>query len=389
MPSADRVTTIALAVCIVLSGAEPIIQAGHCDFDVEPLFPGYFWDTSCQEGMSGCNADQKNMECRFCGGGNYSAPCPPTSCHFPNEPFVPYYWDPDCKMGMLGCWADGIHAQCRFCGEHPFTGVPCPDKLLAPPNKGTCTFLDNEPTTPYYWDANCTMGMLGCNADGIHDQCRFCGKDVYVDIPCPASEVCGFANEPMTPYFWDPECAMGKLGCMADGLHAECRFCGKMPFEDIPCPGPIEPPKDQCTFPLGGEPLIGYYWDKTCKMGELGCWADGMHAECRFCGSGVFQEIPCPNATAAQAIMGRNATTKQRYDAATASRAFMRKVSLQAVHRNASANLDTKAGEDDEHFNIRGFAAAVVTTSAAASMPVSSAKTFLLGLIAAGLASTV
>ena len=22
----------------------------------------------------------------------------------------------------LGCWADGVHAQCRFCGEEPYTG---------------------------------------------------------------------------------------------------------------------------------------------------------------------------------------------------------------------------------------------------------------------------
>jgi len=29
-------------------------------------------------------------------------------------------------MGMVGCWADGLHAQCRFCGIGPFSTVPCP-----------------------------------------------------------------------------------------------------------------------------------------------------------------------------------------------------------------------------------------------------------------------
>merc|ERR1711979_10291 len=92
-----------------------------------------------------------------------------------------------------------------------------------------CTFVENEPTTPYFWDAGCKMGAHGCNADGIHVQCRFCGKGDYEDIPCPASEVCSFANEPSVPYYWDPECSMGKLGCMADGMHSECRFCAKRP----------------------------------------------------------------------------------------------------------------------------------------------------------------
>jgi len=119
------------------------------------------------------------------------------------------------------------------------------------------------------------MGVHGCNADGIHVQCRFCGSGVFADIPCPASEVCSFANEPSIPYYWDPECSMGTLGCMADGMHAECRFCGKRPFEGIPCPGPIEPPQDQCTFPLHGEPTIGYFWDETCESGEL---LGGRHA---------------------------------------------------------------------------------------------------------------
>eukprot|EP00444_Apocalathium_aciculiferum_P019053 CAMPEP_0183459562 /NCGR_PEP_ID=MMETSP0370-20130417/135840_1 /TAXON_ID=268820 /ORGANISM="Peridinium aciculiferum, Strain PAER-2" /LENGTH=111 /DNA_ID=CAMNT_0025651405 /DNA_START=197 /DNA_END=533 /DNA_ORIENTATION=+ len=31
-------------------------------------------------------------------------------------------------------------------------------------------------------------------------------------------------------------------------------------------------------------------------MGDLGCWADGLHQQCRFCGSGPYHDVPCPTA---------------------------------------------------------------------------------------------
>jgi len=354
MPALAAAVVIVSVAPALLASAEPSAEVGMCAFENEPISTGYFWDASCRQGMEGCLADGVNMECRFCGAGNYSVPCPPSSCHFADDPFVPYFWDPTCEMGKLGCWADGIHAQCRFCGEHPFTGVACPEELSAPPNGASCTWTENVPTTPAFWDPGCKMGAHGCNADGIHPQCRFCGKGVYTDIPCPASEVCSFANEPSIPYFWDPECSLGGLGCMADGMHAECRFCGKRPFESIECPGPIEPPKDQCTFPLHGEPAMGYYWDETCESGKLGCWADGMHSECRFCGSGVYQEIPCPNSTATAADASASASAsaetaraaaagKMYYDAATASQAYMRSSSLKASASDAAASAGEQA----------------------------------------------
>jgi len=357
MPSLTAVVALASAAPVLLASAEPSAEVGKCAFENEPIFPGYFWDPSCQEGVEGCLADGVNMECRFCGGGsNYSVPCPPSSCHFPNDPFVPYFWDPTCEMGKVGCWADGVHAQCRFCGDHPFTDVKCPEELSAAPNGATCTFTENEPTTPSFWDPGCEMGGHGCNADGIHVQCRFCGKGVYANVACPASEVCSFANEPSIPYFWDSECAMGGLGCMADGLHAECRFCGKRPFENIPCPGPIEPPKDQCTFPLNGEPTMGYYWEEACESGKLGCWADGMHAQCRFCGGGVYEEIPCPSPSApdqstnasASTGTGGAATKEKQYDAVAASQAFMRKSSLASSARDISPNLSNSTNSSKD-----------------------------------------
>lgn len=43
---------------------------------------------------------------------------------------------------------------------------------------------------------------------------------------------------PTTPYVWDPtRCYEGSafsLGCKADGIHQECRFCGEVPY--APCP---------------------------------------------------------------------------------------------------------------------------------------------------------
>merc|ERR1712238_179953 len=127
----------------------------------------------------------------------------------------PYYWDNDCEAGGLGCWADGIHAQCRFCGDFPYTGVTCPEGAAAP-MAASCNF-DNEPATPYYWEPGCSLGMHGCNADGENVHCRFCGQGDYVDIHCPGSHVCDFAVVPTVPYFWDPHCTVGMLGCKADG----------------------------------------------------------------------------------------------------------------------------------------------------------------------------
>mmetsp|Transcript_36579 Transcript_36579/g.77852 ORF Transcript_36579/g.77852 Transcript_36579/m.77852 type:complete len:135 (-) Transcript_36579:34-438(-) len=133
-------------------------------------------------GMLGCRADGKHTECRFCGGeGEFKdVPCP--QCMFPVKPGHPYYWDDACKPGGLGCLADGIHPECRFCGPEPYESVPCPEWVL--PGSGTCSFT-SEPKVGYYWDVHCKMGIKGCNADGIHVHCRFCGSDEYSDIACP------------------------------------------------------------------------------------------------------------------------------------------------------------------------------------------------------------
>jgi len=47
---------------------------------------------------------------------------------------------------------------------------------------------------------------------------------------------CDFAVDPGQPYMWDPTCSMGALGCMADGKNVQCRFCGFGDYKDIACP---------------------------------------------------------------------------------------------------------------------------------------------------------
>lgn len=153
------------------------------------------------------------------------------------------------------------------------------------------------------------MGKAGCNADGVNVKCRFCGAGNYSKIPCEASQVCKFAAPPSVPYYWDSSCHEGMLGCLADGVHAQCRFCSKRPFEDIPCPEEKQLPTNACVWPVYGEPKVEYFWDETCEMGKLGCWADGFHAQCRFCGSSVYSNITCPgDDTAAEGTGGSAAT---------------------------------------------------------------------------------
>merc|ERR1712039_662027 len=155
--------------------------------------------------------------------GQMAAHSPAYCTGFANPPMTPYYWEPECKMGMTGCLADGVHEQCRFC---EYDGVACPESgVWRPETAHECTF-PNEPTTPYFFDRTCKMGQLGCLADGVHVECRFCGEGDYSSIQCPASKgsalaqenatsqiaahspayCTGFANPPTTPYFFDRTC---------------------------------------------------------------------------------------------------------------------------------------------------------------------------------------
>ncbi|CAK9074222.1 unnamed protein product [Durusdinium trenchii] len=220
---------------------------------------------------------------------------PAEQCTFVNPPVVPYYWDPTCNSNVvsLGCWADGVHNECRFCGEEPYTGIHCPDDAIVPYRK-SCEF-DNPPINTYFWDADCKDGDLGCKADGKHLGCRWCGFGEYSSIECPSSS-CTFENEPVTPYYWDTLCEMGMLGCYADGIHVQCRFCDYQPFNTVHCPPSARPayPDGECWFPSGTAQT--HKWDRHCMWGLLGCWADGVNPQCRYCGpgsGGIYESISC------------------------------------------------------------------------------------------------
>lgn len=213
-------------------------------------------------------------------------------CNFVVPPETAYYWDDEsCQMGGVGCWADGIHAECRFCD---YDGVPCPEGAWRP-GQHTCDFETEPVGVGYYWESSCPSidGGLGCLADGKHQGCRFCGGDGnYSSIRCAVKQ-CTFANEPANPYYFDKECYNGMLGCLADGIHAGCRFCGRRPYENIPCPDSVQIPADACWF--RNEPKVKHYWEPNCTMGKLGCWADGIHAECKFCGDAEGEFEACPS----------------------------------------------------------------------------------------------
>merc|ERR1712187_574457 len=64
---------------------------------------------------------------------------------------------------------------------------------------------------------------------------------------------CSFSVEPGSSYEWDPACSNGGLGCFADGEHNECRWCGFGPY--APCTMPNQPAPSQQPAPfLATEP---------------------------------------------------------------------------------------------------------------------------------------
>lgn len=176
-------------------------------------------------------------------------------------------------------------------------GSSVPADHLGAPHKWVaaeqCSFA-NPPVVPYYWDPNCTNDLtsLGCWADGVHAECRFCGEEPYTGVYCPLDSIspskqwCQFDEAPVTPFFWDPSCKKGMLGCFADGKHLGCRFCGEGNYSEVECPS------STCSF--ANEPVTPYYWDPLCRMGMLGCNADAIHVQCRFCDYKPFHTIRCP-----------------------------------------------------------------------------------------------
>jgi len=220
------------------------------------------------------------------------------SCEFDVIPATPYTWDESCVGSVPGCDADGKHVQCRFCGTTPF--LPCQIEGRVPPPASPFCKFKVPPTQAFTWDDTCTGGVPGCGADGHHLQCRFCGDAPFK--PCPKTDTgdkCVFDWTPSFQYTWDETCEDGKHGCKADDKHMYCRFCGG-PYDPCPtCKFDEEPNK-----PYG----VSYIWDSSCLSEKYmhGCNADGKHLGCRFCGKGYE---PCPTTTATSTTATATTTT--------------------------------------------------------------------------------
>merc|ERR1711920_1038558 len=82
--------------------------------------------------------------------------------------------DTTCHNGKLGCLADGTNMQCRYCGAGEFESIACPNSY--------CVGVDTN--VAYAWDSTCELGMLGCAASPLYVKCRYCGHGVYENITC-------------------------------------------------------------------------------------------------------------------------------------------------------------------------------------------------------------
>merc|ERR1712154_622894 len=103
------------------------------------------------------------------------------------------------------------------------------------------------------------------------------------------------------------------------------------------------------TWPVLGEPRIPYFWDPTCEMGQVGCWADGIHAECRFCGHGVYRSIDCPNTTTitrGPRILLQAEETEDQSLPAPAEAELSAKEPSQSVERAAKTHEDWLDGDE-------------------------------------------
>lgn len=113
------------------------------------------------------------------------------NCSFPATPSDLYFWDETCENGLahMGCNADGVHMACRWCGKNPYPA--CPQEALV----ARCSFPD-IPASQYVWDERCedpASDHTGCNADGVHMQCRWCGTEPY--SACPAANLVATTEE--------------------------------------------------------------------------------------------------------------------------------------------------------------------------------------------------
>lgn len=134
-----------------------------------------------------------------------------------------------CMLAATRAGSEALNRRTQI-SARTSTSIISTRKLAKASSSSTCSW-PVMPQTAWAWDPSCKLGDVGCNADGVHMECCFCGKEPY--LPCPS---CTSPAESLTPVVWDNRCDPDDytIGCLADGVHFECRFCGAIGFD--PCP---------------------------------------------------------------------------------------------------------------------------------------------------------
>ena len=133
-------------------------------------------------GVAACESYLQETRPRFfCGQafGTYGRWC---GSHQPLEDCPGVVADPAYWYHSLLPWSNGDPSPEQAPVALPGAASPqsWPHDLPA----GACAFPSQPPaSTPFLWDPSCTSGGVGCNADGSHMECRWCGFEPY--LPCP------------------------------------------------------------------------------------------------------------------------------------------------------------------------------------------------------------
>ena len=180
------------------------------------------------------------------------------------------------SRGMVGGYTEGhiYFAEAPTCGNDAGQLSPCATNGLEGTAAAVCTGNDKETC---YFDVSCKAGGLGCYAGGW-ESCRFCGFDFsseggtnYSSVACPGTRA---DNVSVTTVRVPGSCPSV---CSGDATHT----C----YKDQACSNPYSPD----------------------YKGGLGCNAGGKGRNCRYCGFGLYSDIPCPDSASTVNDVARSA----------------------------------------------------------------------------------
>jgi len=178
------------------------------------------------------------------------------ACSFSRPPADTYVWDPACAGGGVGCRADGVHNECRWCGFAAY--APCSAALAA-----SCTAEGSDP-----WATGSKVGCCGSLQEclGFHGTDRnffLCLPTCSGSSPAPSPPVPAPAPTPAAPACTaegsDPWATGSKVACCSSlqeclGFHGTDRnFFLCLPSCSAPSPTPPAAPAPSLpSAPSGG-----------------------------------------------------------------------------------------------------------------------------------------